>query len=50
LLTTMTALSRKQYIHHIEHLPEDLADAVSGLSDEQLDTPYRSGGWKNATM
>ncbi len=41
----MTALSRKQYIHHIEHFPDDLADAVSGLSDEQLNTPYRSGGW-----
>jgi uncharacterized damage-inducible protein DinB len=41
----MTTLSRKEYIHRIEHLPEDLADAVSGLMDEQLDTPYRSGGW-----
>jgi len=25
--------------------PQQVADAVSGLSDEQLDTPYRAGGW-----
>ncbi len=41
----MTVLSRKECIHKIQQLPEDLADAVSGLSDEQLDTPYRNGGW-----
>jgi len=26
-------------------LPEKLCAAVQGLSDEQLDTPYREGGW-----
>lgn len=26
-------------------LPERLKAAVSGLSDAQLDTPYREGGW-----
>jgi hypothetical protein len=26
-------------------LPENLKKAVSGLSDAQLDTPYRPGGW-----
>jgi len=26
-------------------LPSRLADAVRGLTDEQLDTPYREGGW-----
>ena len=26
-------------------LPERLRAAVSGLSDAQLDTPYREGGW-----
>ncbi|MFC5450789.1 YfiT family bacillithiol transferase [Paenibacillus aestuarii] len=29
----------------IESTPNRLRDAVSGLSDEQLDTPYRPGGW-----
>lgn len=26
-------------------LPEQLRNAVEGLSDDQLDTPYREGGW-----
>ena len=26
-------------------LPENLRSAVQGLSDSQLDTPYRDGGW-----
>jgi len=26
-------------------LPERLQDAVNGLNDAQLDTPYREGGW-----
>lgn len=26
-------------------LPARMRDAVKGLSDEQLDTPYRDGGW-----
>ena len=29
----------------IEALPEKLAEAVQGLSDAQLDTPYRPRGW-----
>ena len=29
----------------IADLPERLLSAVSGLSEEQLDTPYREGGW-----
>lgn len=29
----------------IANLPQRLRDAVAGLSDEQLDTPYRDGGW-----
>ncbi|MBI1389875.1 MAG: bacillithiol transferase BstA [bacterium] len=36
---------RMMYISDIESAPEDLAQAVRGLSDEQLDTPYREGGW-----
>jgi uncharacterized damage-inducible protein DinB len=26
-------------------LPERLREAVSGLNDRQIDTPYREGGW-----
>ncbi len=33
------------WIDEIEQLPGKLRAVVSKLSDEQLDTPYRSGGW-----
>jgi hypothetical protein len=36
---------RVEAIEHIARLPGRLRDAVAGLSNEQLDTPYRSGGW-----
>ena len=36
---------RKQHIQAIAKLPQQLADAIEGLSDQQLDTPYREGGW-----
>ncbi len=39
-----TAL-RPQWIDEIAQTPAQLADAVAGLSDFQLDTPYRLGGW-----
>ena len=29
----------------LEALPDDLRQAVCRLNDEQLDTPYRPGGW-----
>lgn len=32
-------------IRDIRELPDRLAEAVSGLNDAQLDTPYRPGGW-----
>ena len=37
--------SREGNINTIAELPLRLASAVDGLSDEQLDTPYRDGGW-----
>jgi len=40
-----TAADRAQWIEDIETLPDRLRDAVAGLSDAQLDTPYRPGGW-----
>jgi hypothetical protein len=33
------------WIAEIERLPTGLRQAVAGLTDEQLDTPYRPGGW-----
>jgi uncharacterized damage-inducible protein DinB len=36
---------RAAQIQTLRLLPERLRAAVAGLSDEQLDTPYREGGW-----
>ncbi|MFC5700099.1 YfiT family bacillithiol transferase [Cohnella faecalis] len=36
---------RDAWISDIEELPEKLATALIGLNDDQLDTPYRDGGW-----
>ncbi len=36
---------RAAHIHTLQMLPERLKAAVAGLSDAQLDTPYREGGW-----
>ncbi|MCA0753939.1 putative metal-dependent hydrolase [Paenibacillus sp. N4] len=41
----MTVKQREQWIEEIEKLPGQLRAALEGLDDEQLDTPYRSGGW-----
>lgn len=35
----------KQWISEIDQLPSNLKNAVKGLNDKQLDTPYREGGW-----
>src|SRR6478609_914617 len=40
-----TAPERVAWIKEIARAPHDLRAAVSGLSEEQLDTPYRPGGW-----
>ena len=32
-------------IAHIAEAPTHLRKAIGGLTDEQLDTPYREGGW-----
>lgn len=37
--------SRAENINTIANLPANIATAVEGLADEQLDTPYRPGGW-----
>ena len=36
---------RKEFIQTIAQLPTNLEKAVSGLNDEQLETPYRPEGW-----
>lgn len=36
---------RAGHISVIDGTPEVLRSAVAGLSDQQLDTPYRDGGW-----
>ncbi len=36
---------RKELIDKIRTLPVKLTEAIKGLSDSQLDTPYREGGW-----
>ena len=41
----ITPEKRKAWIQQIEHLPRELRRAVSGLLPQQLDTPYREGGW-----
>jgi hypothetical protein len=41
----VTEDQRCRFIDDIEAAPAHLRAAVSGLSPEQLDTPYRPGGW-----
>ncbi len=40
-----TAEVRSQHIANLRQLPAHLRQAISGLNDAQLDTPYRDGGW-----
>jgi hypothetical protein len=39
------AKRRAHYIEVLAQLPDTFASALKGLSPEQLDTPYRPGGW-----
>jgi uncharacterized damage-inducible protein DinB len=41
----ITPEERTTLIHQIAHLPEELIQAVAGLTEDQLNTPYREGGW-----
>jgi uncharacterized damage-inducible protein DinB len=41
----LTADQKKQYLNDIEQTPGRLRTAVRGLSEQQLNTPYRDGGW-----
>jgi hypothetical protein len=41
----INAANVSSYIAGLAALPENLRSAVYGLSDAQLNTPYREGGW-----
>jgi uncharacterized damage-inducible protein DinB len=41
----VTAARRQQAIEEIATTPSKMRAAVKGLSEAQLDTPYREGGW-----
>ena len=45
MTTPLAAGVRAQRIDAIATAPAQLRHAVAGLSDQQLDTPYRPGGW-----
>jgi uncharacterized damage-inducible protein DinB len=36
---------RARFIREVGRAPEALERAVSGLTEQELDTPYREGGW-----
>jgi uncharacterized damage-inducible protein DinB len=42
---TLTEAQKAKHLDDIEQTPTRLRAAVRGLSDQQLDTPYREGGW-----
>ncbi|REK76388.1 YfiT family bacillithiol transferase [Paenibacillus paeoniae] len=41
----MSTVQMEQWINEVEKLPGELRAAIEGLDDEQLDVPYRTGGW-----
>ena len=45
LPATIGRAERTAWIAELEALPANLRHAVEGLSDHQLDQPYRPGGW-----
>src|SRR5437764_1393049 len=42
---SMSEPQRKEHLESIEKTPVLIRQAVTGLTQEQLDTPYRDGGW-----
>ncbi len=45
LESNISEAQRKHFVEDIAATPAGLRAAVAGLSDEQLGTPYRPGGW-----
>jgi uncharacterized damage-inducible protein DinB len=44
-LTELGAAERSDLLGQLAALPAEFRAAFAGLSDAQLDTPYRAGGW-----
>ena len=42
---TVPLADRTKFVQQISEAPARMRAAVAGLSDEQLNTPYRPGGW-----
>jgi hypothetical protein len=42
---TLSEQEKAKHLDHIEQTPARLRAAVEGLSEKQLNTPYRDGGW-----
>ena len=42
---TLSHAQRNQYIDDIAKAPAALRSAIKGLSPQQMETPYRDGGW-----
>jgi hypothetical protein len=42
---TITAADRARYIEEIRTLPDRLRAAIAALNRDQMNTPYRDGGW-----
>ena len=43
--TSLDEATRRRFIDEIAVTPANFRKAVAGLSERQLDTPYRDGGW-----
>jgi len=43
--TPLDSATRAAHLQTIEQLPERIRSLVAGLTEAQLDTPYRPGGW-----
>lgn len=46
----VSAATRAGWIETVAATPDSMRRAVEGLRDEQLDTPYRPGGWTVRTL
>jgi hypothetical protein len=42
---TLTERQKSKFLDDIEKTPARLEAAIHGLTEKQLDTPYRDGGW-----
>ena len=43
--TSFSPMEIKQWIDTLEQFPANMKKVVTGLNYQQLDTPYRDGGW-----